>query len=168
MSEVQYYFGQFKIYRSQIFFNSKYSFGLVNLKPISPGHVLIIPKRVVKRFQDITKEELNDLFESVQIVGKEIEKKYNGKSLTITIQDGPEAGQTVEHVHVHIIPRNKNDWKNNDDIYDDVDKSEWKSKEFKNKVDNDERKPRSEQEMAEEAAQLRPLFTQYEDIWNKK
>ena len=36
MSEIQYYFGQYKIHKSQIFFNSKYSFGLVNLKPISP------------------------------------------------------------------------------------------------------------------------------------
>ncbi|ORX86053.1 HIT-like protein [Anaeromyces robustus] len=166
MSNTQYYFGQFKIYKTQIFFNSKYSFGLVNLKPISPGHVLVIPKRVVKRFSDITKEELNDLFESVQIIGKEIEKTYKGKSLTITIQDGPYAGQTVEHVHVHIIPRSENDWKNNDDIYDEVDNSEWTNQDSKNKVDNDERKPRTEQEMADEAALLRPLFKQYEDIWN--
>jgi len=36
MCDKQYYFGQFKIHKSQIFFNSKYSFGLVNLKPISP------------------------------------------------------------------------------------------------------------------------------------
>ena len=47
---------------------------------------MVIPRRIVKRFSDVTKEELNDLFESVQIIGKEIEKAYQGKSLTITIQ----------------------------------------------------------------------------------
>jgi len=83
-----------------------------------------------------------------------------------SFQDGPAAGQTVEHVHVHVIPRSEHDWKNNDDIYDEVDKSEWNNKEPKNKVDNEERKPRTEQEMAEEAAKLRPLFKQYENIWD--
>lgn len=39
-----------------------------------------------------------------------IEKEYKASALTITIQDGPLAGQTVPHVHIHIIPRYKDDY----------------------------------------------------------
>ncbi|KAI9027421.1 HIT-like domain-containing protein [Phycomyces nitens] len=92
---------------------------------------------------------------SVQKVGKVVEKFYNGSSLTMTIQDGPQAGQTVPHVHMHIIPRRKGDWANNDDIYDALDKSKG--------VDNEERKPRSTEDMKQEATQLSLFFDQYKD-----
>ena len=39
---------------------------------------------------------------------------------TISIQDGPSAGQTVPHVHVHILPRSSGDFENNDDIYNEL------------------------------------------------
>jgi len=58
--------------------------------------------------------------------------------------DGPEAGQTVFHVHVHIIPRRPGDFENNDDIYRELDKKE--------------RVARTEEEMANEAAIYRELF----------
>lgn len=51
---------------SQIFFTSRLSHGLVNLKPIVPGHVLVIPKRVVPRLSELKEEEVTDLFLSVQ------------------------------------------------------------------------------------------------------
>lgn len=38
----------------------------------------------------------------------------------ITCQDGPQAGQTVAHVHIHLIPRKKGDFEKNDEIYDAV------------------------------------------------
>jgi hypothetical protein len=60
-------FAKFNV-ESQIFFKSAKSYGLVNLKPIVPGHVLVIPRRVVPRMADLQVEELNDLFQSVQRV----------------------------------------------------------------------------------------------------
>uniref|UniRef100_A0A7N2KNE1 HIT domain-containing protein n=1 Tax=Quercus lobata TaxID=97700 RepID=A0A7N2KNE1_QUELO len=70
--------------------------------------------------------------------------------------DGPQAGQTVPHVHVHILPRKVNDFKNNDEIYDAIDEKE---KELKQKLDLDkERKDRSPEEMLQEADEYRKLF----------
>ncbi|RKO93551.1 HIT-like domain-containing protein, partial [Blyttiomyces helicus] len=90
-----------------IFFNSRLSLGVVNLKPLFPGHVLILSRRKVPRFCDLTPEEAQDLWLSAHTVSKVIEREYKGESLTLVIQDGPAAGQTVPHVHIHILPRKK-------------------------------------------------------------
>ena len=84
---------------------------------------------------------------SSQQIGAVLEKHTNTTSLTFVIQDGKEAGQTVEHVHVHIMPRRGGDFKRNDQIYDDLER-----------VDADNRKPRTAQEMADEASELAKLF----------
>ncbi|KAI9264858.1 HIT-like domain-containing protein [Phascolomyces articulosus] len=152
-----YQFGPHKITESQVFFKSKYCLGLVNLKPITPGHVLVISRRVVPRLRDLSAEEATDMMLSAQKIGNVVEKEYQCTSLTTVIQDGPQAGQTVPHVHMHVIPRKIGDWANNDDIYDEL------AGKNKIRVDNEERLPRSEQEMKEESDMLRPFFTSIEE-----
>ncbi|CAD6342268.1 unnamed protein product, partial [Miscanthus lutarioriparius] len=71
--------------------------------------------------------------------------------------DGPQAGQAVAHVHIHLIPRKKRDFEKNDEIYDVID---VKEKELKEKLDLDiERKDRTMDEMAQEANEYRALFS---------
>ena len=50
-------------------------------------------------------DEVADLWQLAQRVGSKIEPHFNGTSLTFAIQDVPQAGQTIPHVHIHIIPR---------------------------------------------------------------
>lgn len=57
--------------------------------------VLVIPQRVVQRLTDLHREEVSDLFLTTQIVGRIVEKVYKGTSLTVAVQDGPDAGQSV-------------------------------------------------------------------------
>ncbi|CAM2116576.1 unnamed protein product [Caretta caretta] len=83
--------------------------------------VLVCPLRPVERFRDLRPEEVVDLFQTTQIVGNVVEKHFCGTSLTISIQDGPEAGQTVKHVHVHVLPRKVGDFSRNDSVYDELD-----------------------------------------------
>jgi len=139
-------FGQYMVKATQVFFQSELSLALVNLKPVLPGHVLVIPKRCVARFKDLAPAEVADLWISTQKISTTLENYYKYESFTFAIQDGPEAGQTVFHVHVHILPRKKGDFENNDDIYKELDKKE--------------RRPRTEEEMAQEAAIFRDLFKQ--------
>lgn len=61
-------------------------------------------------------------------IGRELEKYYNVDSLSFVIQDGKNAGQTVEHVHVHIIPRRKGDFERNDEIYDELERVDAESR----------------------------------------
>lgn len=101
------YFSRFLV-TEQVFFRSKYSFALVNLKPLVPGHVLVVPQRTtIYRLSDMSTEELNDYFHTVQLVQNFIKFQFKADSINIAIQDGPEAGQSVPHLHTHIIPRYK-------------------------------------------------------------
>ncbi len=68
----------------------------------------------------MTSDEVTDLFQCVHRISPLLERTHNGTSLTIALQDGKDAGQSVEHVHVHILPRKPGDFANNDDIYEKV------------------------------------------------
>ncbi|XP_072026529.1 bis(5'-adenosyl)-triphosphatase-like isoform X3 [Amphiura filiformis] len=167
-----YSFGKHLVKGSQVFFRSGLSFGFVNRKPVLPGHILVSPLRVVERFRDLTNDELADLFQSTQIISKVIEQEYNATSLSIALQDGPDAGQTVEHVHVHVLPRKPEDFKANDEIYDKlqgfmVNQSGISKLDEHNQVnfDGDEKANwRTETDMSKEAGRLRELF---DDVYTK-
>ncbi|XP_044307894.1 bis(5'-adenosyl)-triphosphatase [Varanus komodoensis] len=144
-------FGQHLIKPSVVFLKTELSFALVNRKPVVPGHVLICPLRPVERFRDLRPEEVADLFCTTQLVGNVVEQHFGGTSLTISVQDGPEAGQTVKHVHVHILPRKAGDFSKNDNIYDELQHHDKEAEDSPSKW-------RSEEEMAAEAASLRRYF----------
>ncbi|KOS17705.1 Bis(5'-nucleosyl)-tetraphosphatase [Escovopsis weberi] len=103
-------FGPFEV-TDQVFFTTPHSFALVNLKPLTPGHVLVCPLRPHPRLTDLSGDETADLFATVQVAQRLLARAYFrsaepcGGSFTVAVQDGKEAGQTVPHVHVHVIPR---------------------------------------------------------------
>ncbi|XP_072438534.1 bis(5'-adenosyl)-triphosphatase-like isoform X1 [Chiloscyllium punctatum] len=144
-------FGQHIIKSSVIFLQTELSFALVNRKPVVPGHVLVCPIRLTERFRDLQPDELTDLFQTSQKVAKVVEQHFKATSLTIAIQDGPEAGQTVKHVHVHILPRKKEDFSRNDNVYEELQKHDQEALE-------ESPQWRTEEEMASEAAELRKYF----------
>lgn len=80
---------------AEIFFQSALSYAFVNLKPILSGHVLVCPKRLVPRFAELTRDEVGDMFSTVQRVGGVIERAFDAQALTIVMQDGKEAGQSI-------------------------------------------------------------------------
>ncbi|XP_075869375.1 bis(5'-adenosyl)-triphosphatase isoform X1 [Nelusetta ayraudi] len=141
-------FGQHLIKTSVVILQTELSFALVNRKPVVPGHVLVCPLRQVERFRDLQPEEVSDLFRTTQTIASLVEKHFDATSLTIAIQDGPEAGQTVKHVHVHVLPRKAGDFERNDSIYDELQKHDGDDEDAPSKW-------RSEEEMAAEASVLR-------------
>ncbi|XP_022145427.1 bifunctional bis(5'-adenosyl)-triphosphatase/adenylylsulfatase FHIT [Momordica charantia] len=156
MASDHYTFGRYKIHPKEVFFSTTLSYAMVNLRPLLPGHVLVCPKREVQRFADLTADETCDLWLAAQRVGRQLELYHDASSLTLAIQDGPQAGQTVPHVHIHILPRKGGDFEKNDEIYDALDEKE---KELKQHLDLDkERKDRGLEEMAQEAGEYRKLF----------
>ncbi|XP_027112921.1 bifunctional bis(5'-adenosyl)-triphosphatase/adenylylsulfatase FHIT isoform X2 [Coffea arabica] len=118
MDTETYAFGPYKIDPKEVFYSTHLSYAMVNLRPLLPGHVLVCPRREVKRFVDLTADETSDLWLTAQKVGSQLESYHKASSLTFAIQDGPQAGQTVPHVHIHIVPRKGGDFEKNDEIYD--------------------------------------------------
>mmetsp|Transcript_13901 Transcript_13901/g.20518 ORF Transcript_13901/g.20518 Transcript_13901/m.20518 type:complete len:210 (-) Transcript_13901:18-647(-) len=154
-------FGKFKIPASNIFLSTKYSFGFVNLRPIVPGHVLVSPHRLCGRLQDLDAEEYNDLWQSVRRTQEILNHHYGPSAFNVAVQDGAASGQSVEHVHVHILPRSEGGFERNDDIYDEL--QEWAPREemagkMKLEVpDDQDRKDRTSDQMADEASKYRNI-----------
>ncbi len=145
-------FGPWPVHPSEVFATSQLSFAFVNLKPIVPGHVLVSPKAVVSRFTELSSAQVADLWILAQRVGSMLEAHHKVESLTLSIQDGPDAGQSVPHVHIHVLPRVKGDFEPNDKVYDALDEGD-----VKRNLD-EERVARTAEEMAAEAAMYRPYF----------
>ena len=107
MTSQEIYFYRFLVSK-QVFYKSRYTYALVNLKPLVPGHVLVVPLRT-NVFRRLVAEESVDYMHTLQLIHKFIQKVYKADSLNLAIQDGPESGQSVPHLHTHIIPRHKGD-----------------------------------------------------------
>ncbi|MCY3007949.1 MAG: DEAD/DEAH box helicase family protein, partial [Planctomycetota bacterium] len=73
--------------------------------PVSPGHLLIVPVRHVPTWFDASPEEHQALTSALEIAKSHIESQYQPQGYNIGINVGAAAGQTVSHLHVHLIPR---------------------------------------------------------------
>jgi len=93
--------------KSRVVFETKNSLAFLDAFPLAAGHTLVIPKQHHKKIQDLPSEINSDLFSTVATVVKKIDT-LTGATL-IAIHNGEEGGQEIPHVHVHIIPRSKND-----------------------------------------------------------
>jgi bis(5'-adenosyl)-triphosphatase len=80
-----------------------------NLRPILPGHSLIVPKRHVARLDALTEDEVADLFRFARRVTRLLRRELGGSGADWTLQDGAAARQTVDHLHLHVIPRAERD-----------------------------------------------------------
>lgn len=77
--------------------------------PVSPGHALIIPKRHVASFFDLTEDEKKAMLDMMAQMRQLLLKERNPDGFNIGINDGAAAGQTVMHLHIHLIPRYADD-----------------------------------------------------------
>ena len=80
--------------------------------PVAEGHCLVVPKRVYSNYFDSTPEEVKGLHELVFQTKQLLDEKFNPDSYNVGINCGEHAGQTVPHVHIHLIPRYKGDMEN--------------------------------------------------------
>ena len=80
--------------------------------PVSPGHMLIISKRHIDDFFQTTDEERRALHDLLVQARQLLEEKYHPDGYNIGINCGESAGQTIMHLHIHLIPRYHGDMDN--------------------------------------------------------
>lgn len=86
-----------------------HSLAIMDGFPLSPGHALVIPKRHIASLFEATKDEREALLDLLEQTRMELIRQYNPDGFNIGINDGAYAGQTVMHLHIHLIPRYKGD-----------------------------------------------------------
>jgi bis(5'-adenosyl)-triphosphatase len=159
-------FGKFLIPSPHIFYRTQRSAAFVNLRPIVPGHVLIMPERIVATMDELTEEEYLDMWKSVRTVQRILKQHYSDTTaFNVAVQDGRAAGQSVPHVHVHILPRKGGDFERTDDVYEELDqwapRDELKETKMSGGIDvpdDENRVDRTDEMMADEAALYRSLL----------
>lgn len=77
--------------------------------PVSPGHALIIPRRHIGSYFDLVGDERNALLALLEEAKYQLDTEHRPEGYNIGINDGPVAGQTVPHLHIHLIPRYQGD-----------------------------------------------------------
>jgi len=95
----------------QRFYDGQLVFGIWDAHPVSPGHALLIPKRHVPTWFDATREEQAELLAAIDAARAAIEQAHAPDGYNIGVNIGAAAGQTVFHLHVHVIPRYAGDVK---------------------------------------------------------
>ncbi len=73
--------------------------------PVSPGHTLIVPRRLVASWFEATREEQVAMLELLDVVKAQLDAELQPDGYNIGINAGAAAGQTVMHLHMHLIPR---------------------------------------------------------------
>jgi diadenosine tetraphosphate (Ap4A) HIT family hydrolase len=81
------------------------AFALRDGFPVSPGHTLIVPRRLVATWFDATREEQLAILELVDAVKRSLDRELHPDGYNVGFNAGAAAGQTVMHLHLHVIPR---------------------------------------------------------------
>lgn len=77
----------------------------LDINPVSDGHVLLIPKHHEQHVENLPEKYHEAVFSSLRRLVKPIQDAFDAPASSILINNGPNAGQIIHHVHIHIIPR---------------------------------------------------------------
>ena len=94
---------------SEVVLENELALAFFDKYPVNEGHLLIIPKRHVEQYFDLTAEERNAIDQLLFEGKKMLDEQSKPDGYNIGINCGEDAGQTIFHVHAHLIPRFKGD-----------------------------------------------------------
>ena len=94
----------------------------LDIHPWNPGHTLVVPRRHVESFTDLTPVEVEQLALCGQQIARALKQGFEGcEAVTFSLADGVVAGQDVPHTHLHVVPRRTGDglgWRGTSQLQD--------------------------------------------------
>ncbi len=94
---------------SRKFYEDEAVIAFLDINPASPGHSLVVPKQHFKLITDGTDGQIQKTFVGVKNTTERLKTRLAFEGFNILVNQGREAGQVINHFHVHIIPRVKGD-----------------------------------------------------------
>jgi diadenosine tetraphosphate (Ap4A) HIT family hydrolase len=88
---------------------NQFAVAVLDQFPVTPGHTLVVPKRHVASLFDLPEQEQAALWRQVVQVRTQLLSELTCDGFNVGLNDGPSAGQTVMHSHIHVIPRRHGD-----------------------------------------------------------
>ena len=85
--------------------SNRVAFAIADKFPVSPGHTLVVPRRLIATWWDATAEERLGLLELVDTVKEILDREHHPGGYNVGFNAGAAAGQTIDHLHIHVIPR---------------------------------------------------------------
>jgi len=86
-------------------YEDKFCFIILNLYPYNPAHLMIVTQRHITKFIDLNKEESVHIMRIIQGIQLLLDDLYNPKGYNIGVNQGRDAGGSIDHLHFHIVPR---------------------------------------------------------------
>ncbi|MFN8545972.1 MAG: HIT family protein [Candidatus Binatia bacterium] len=81
----------------------------LDVQPLADGHVLVVPRAHVPSIEDLEPGQAAALFDLVRRLAGPVRTALSAEATTIGVNNGEASGQTIPHVHVHIVPRRRGD-----------------------------------------------------------
>lgn len=98
-----------QVNRDRVLATSDAAISFFDAYPVTEGHTLVSPRRHVMSIYQLSPDEHSALWSMVGKVRALLLKRYSPDGFNIAVNDGTAAGQTIEHAHIHVIPRRKGD-----------------------------------------------------------
>jgi bis(5'-adenosyl)-triphosphatase len=127
---------------------------IYNIAPILPGHSLIIPKSHVTSLLDLDEVDISEMVNFSLKCVKVLQKAFKTTGFNWTIQEGEEAGQTIRHLHLHLIPRKRDDLPHPGDWYPKLLQSESQL------IDSEDRHKLSEEQVGRVVTMIKSVAKQ--------
>jgi bis(5'-adenosyl)-triphosphatase len=106
------------------FYTTEQFSAFYNIAPILPGHSLIIPIKHYESLFELSEDEISEMMVFARKITSVLKTVFNCDGFDWTIQDGVSAGQTVPHLHLHIIPRKPLDIPESNEWYSKIRQNE--------------------------------------------
>lgn len=94
---------------AEIIYEDDDAVAVLDVHPRAPGHAMILPKVHAENILDLLEDKIEGIFKAVKKVTESLNKSLAPDGFTIGINHGKVSGQTIDHLHIHIIPRWFND-----------------------------------------------------------